>query len=236
MHKEQLQYGAHKLGSLRSHDPWFTVSRQRCSVSYITKGAAQPHFTLFFCLMSGKITRTEIQCETGTFVDGVCEYYPPITDERVAPLHLAPGSPTTTTTSGDTPESQFMVLVKGASAEHAETGPLVWKCSEGWRKVREIDQSGLWEVQGWKHLTLAELEKGLHELQGGKVRVLPPHPRQDIPSLQTLPPPPGLGPELLPLGQPTFLSLGKRIALAQGPALLPVPAQKSQPWGPVPRT
>lgn len=64
------QYGAHKLGSLRSHDPWFTVSRQRCSVSYITKGATQPHFTLVFCLMSENIARTEIQCETGTFVDG----------------------------------------------------------------------------------------------------------------------------------------------------------------------
>lgn len=118
-------------------------------------------------------------------------------------------------------------------------GPLGRKFSEGWRRVRKIDRSGLWEVQGWKHPTLAELEKGLPELRGGKVQVLPTRPRQDIPSLQALPPPPGLGPELLPLGQSTFPSLGKRIALAQGPVpTLPTvpPVRNLSLWVQCPKT
>lgn len=39
----------------------------------------------------------------------------------VAPAHLIPSS--YFTTGGGTPESQFMVLVEGASGEHAEAGP-----------------------------------------------------------------------------------------------------------------
>lgn len=41
--------------------------------------------------------------------------------DGVAPAHLIPSSHPTTV--GGTPESQFMVLVKGASGEHAEAGP-----------------------------------------------------------------------------------------------------------------
>lgn len=96
------------------------------------------------------------------------------------PLHLAPGS--YLTTGGDTPESQFMVLVKGACRECAEAGPtgatgsvsVVVNAAQGWRTVREVYRSGLWKVQGMEtHPQLAELERGLHGLQGGKIQVLP---------------------------------------------------------------
>ena len=51
MHKEWLQRGSHRLGSLRSCDPRLTVSRQRCSVSCITEVttySAPLHFVFLF--------------------------------------------------------------------------------------------------------------------------------------------------------------------------------------------
>lgn len=79
------------------------------------------------------------------------------------PLHLAPGS--YLTAGGDTPESQFMVLVKGASGECAEAGrtgatgsvSVVVNAAQGWRRVREIYRSGPWKVQRMEtHPELAE--------------------------------------------------------------------------------
>lgn len=51
VHKEWLQHGAHKLGSQRSCDPKFIVSRQLCSVSYIAEVATYStplHFVFLF--------------------------------------------------------------------------------------------------------------------------------------------------------------------------------------------
>ena len=112
----------------------------------------------------------------------VWKCHPPVAGtgrRESAPPHLGPGS--CPTVGEDTPESQFMVLVKGASGECAEAGPAGATGCYVWLEMQPRAggpigkyRSGHWEMQGVEtHSKLAEPERGLRGLQGGKVQVLP---------------------------------------------------------------
>lgn len=113
----------------------------------------------------------------------------------VAPLHLAPGFDPTTWE--DTPESQFMVLVKVPLESVLRLGPLrqqdavpvVRNASQGWRRGREIYRPGL--CREWKPILNWLNQKGdFLGSRAEKSRFFPNVGSPDIPSLQTLPPPP----------------------------------------------
>lgn len=102
--------------------------------------------------------------------------------EAEAPLHLAPSSHPMAW--GEIPESQFLVLVKGTSGEHAEAGP-------PGSEIQSRDAGGKETIQV-RALQQMETNPKLAELHGGfvssrveKCRFLP-----NIGSLDTPPPPP----------------------------------------------
>lgn len=66
---------------------------------------------------------------------------------------------------------------------------LVGDAAQGWRSVREIHRSGLWEMQEMEtYPKLAEPERGLCSSRLEKSRFFPHVGSLDIPSVQTLPP------------------------------------------------
>lgn len=103
---------------------------------------------------------------------------------------------------GEIPESQFLVLVKGASGERAEAGPPGLEIQS-----RAAGGKGTIQVRALQrmetHPKLAELHGGFVSSRVEKCGFLPnvgsldtpPHPR-----LQTLPPPAALGSGSLPSG------------------------------------